>query len=199
MISKTKVASIKRLTIPYLELCGTLILAQLLHHCKTVFHIRPDQVFAWTDSTIVLNWLTGNPRRFKTYVGNRVSHIVELIAPEHWGHIGGADNPADCASRGLLPSELLNHRLWWNGPDWLQCDPAAWPKLIHLAPNTPSEEEEEICLHLITSQLDPIFPLDRYSSYTRLIRVMAWVVRFTQNCQAHKKNDTHLVLSLIHI
>lgn len=62
MCSKTKVAPIKRLTIPHLELCGAYLLAQLLRHVKEVFHIPSTKVYAWTDSTIVLNWLVGNPR-----------------------------------------------------------------------------------------------------------------------------------------
>ncbi len=70
----------------------------------------------------------GNPRRFKTYLGNRVSHIVELISPECWGHVEGKENPADCASRGLLPSELLGQSLWWNGPNWLKLNVDEWPK-----------------------------------------------------------------------
>ena len=75
-----------------------------------------SNIYAWTDSTIVLNWLVGNPRRFKTYVGNRVSAIIDLIPPERWNHVPRIENPADCASRGLFPSELLVHDLWWHGP-----------------------------------------------------------------------------------
>ena len=117
--SKTKVSPIKRLTIPHLELCGAHLLAQLLCHVQEVFHIPVRDIHAWTDSTIVLSWLVGNPRRFKPYVGNRVSHIVELVPPDRWRHVIGVENPADCASRGLLPSELLQHQLWWSGPGWL--------------------------------------------------------------------------------
>ena len=85
--SKTKVAPIKRLTIPHLELCGAYLLAQLLHRVQQVFNLSLDQIYAWTDSTIVLSWLIGNPRRFNTYVANRVSYIVELIAPNRWNHV----------------------------------------------------------------------------------------------------------------
>ena len=71
--SKTRVAPIKRITIPRLELNGALILAQLLSHCKKVLDLPLSSVHAWTDSTIVLAWIRGNPHRFKVYVGNRIA------------------------------------------------------------------------------------------------------------------------------
>ena len=87
VMSKTKVAPIKRLSIPRLERCGAQVLTQLLRHAKDVFQLPMNSIFAWTDSTIVLNWLTGNPRRLKTFVGNRVSCIVDRIPPEQWSHV----------------------------------------------------------------------------------------------------------------
>ena len=123
VMSKTKVAPIKRLTIPRLELCSAHLLADLLYHIKQVFDIPLDQVYAWTNSIIVLSWLVGDPRHFKI----TELHIVELIGPKRWNHVSGEENPADCASRGLFPAELFQHSLWWSGPRWLKLESFTWP------------------------------------------------------------------------
>ena len=133
--SKTKVAPIKRLTIPRLELCGAYILTNLLEHIRLTLKIPIENTYTWTDSTIVLNWLDGNPRRFKTYVGNRISFILDRIPPSRWKHVPGEQNPADCALRGMLPNELMNHDLWWNGPVWLRSTPSDWPRQRELPPD----------------------------------------------------------------
>ena len=183
VMSKSRVAPIKRLTIPRLELCGAQLLAQLIHHVRQVLDIPLSHVHAWTDSTIVLNWLDGNPRRFKTYVGNRVSTVIDLIPPDKWKHVRSADNPADCASRGLYPSELLDHSLWWSGPTWLKKPPTSWPEKLPLPPNESDVEDKEVSLLVLTPNLNPVIPIDKFSSFDHLKRITAWVIRFTRNCR----------------
>ena len=183
--SKTRVAPIKRLTIPRLELNGALILAQLLSHCKNVLDLPLSSVHAWSTSTIVLAWIQGNPRRFKVYVGNRVAQIMDLTPAECWSHVVSEENPADCASRGIFPSELLPHDLWWNRPVWLKLPPSKWPKK-DLPVNAVQEESEElnttICNVAITE--DPLIPMDKLSSFSRYKRVTAWIIRFLQYCKS---------------
>ena len=116
-------------------------------------------VFDASAKSVVLGWLTGNPRRFKTYVGNRVSSIVDQIPPDRWNHVISNENSADCASRGL-PSELLEHKLWWEGPPWLLLMPPHWPKRPNVSMEQPPEEERKICLVTTTLQLgQPIVPI----------------------------------------
>ena len=63
--AKMTVARLKPLTIPKLELCGTVLLVKILTNVAKVLDIAPEHWYAWTDSSIVLAWLDGNPRQYK--------------------------------------------------------------------------------------------------------------------------------------
>ncbi|KAF0754056.1 Uncharacterized protein FWK35_00018224 [Aphis craccivora] len=62
-------------------------------------------------------------------------------SPCKWLHISSEENPADCASRGLKPSELNRHELYWNGPNFLSSSPDNWPAEI---PRLSVEEIPEV-------------------------------------------------------
>ena len=117
--SKTRVAPLVDRTIPELELCGANLLARLLENVSSTLEIPISKIKAYTDSTIVLAWLDGNPKRYKLYVSNRIVRTNRIMPPEVWNHVPTKSNPADCASRGIRATELLSHPLWWHGPPWL--------------------------------------------------------------------------------
>ena len=64
----------------------------------------------------MFDWLVSSPCQFKTFVGKRVLQVIELISPERGGML--KDNSVDCASRGLLSTELLENELPWSGPGY---------------------------------------------------------------------------------
>ena len=164
-------------------------MAKLIHFIRKLFNIPICNTYAWTDSTVIIGWVAGDPCRFKIFVGNRVSELVNYVPPERWRHVSGVSNPADCASRGLLPSELLEHNLWWNGPEWLHEKPENWPEQ-KVVPIRNTEEEKNVCLATTLHIADPIVPFDRYSSYTKLKMVAAWMFRFIKNVS--KKRREHI-------
>ena len=141
---------------------------------------------------IVLSWLSGNPRRLKVYVGNRVSNIIHLVPPNCWQHVTGVDNSA---SRGQFPTELLEKELWWNGPAWLWLSESQWPRQPTLEEAPVPAEEKEIALIVSSDVLSTSPIVERFSSFTRLCHVTTWIFRFVKKTCSSK--TSHLTVDEI--
>lgn len=197
LISKTRVTPIKqRLTVPKAELAGAHLLTRLLVRVSDSLKLRTnlhEKTYAWSDSIIVLCWLRTQPHLLKVFESNRVSQIQASISPDQWRYVPTHMNPADPASRGIAPQELVDHELWW-GPAWLTLDPVSWP--------SPCEQLERssvpglkrpmpIVAAATDDENEGANVIDKFSSFTKLVRTISWCLRFAHNalkCRLIKGN-----------
>ncbi|GFX42650.1 putative RNA-directed DNA polymerase from transposon X-element [Trichonephila clavipes] len=115
--AKSRVAPLKTMTIPRLELMACCIGARLVHSVYATLDVPDLKIIAWSDSMVALWWLK-NHGDWSVFVANRVNEINSLVPSQFWHHVPGELNRADLLSRGISP-RLFSDSLWWEGPSWL--------------------------------------------------------------------------------
>ncbi|XP_072766496.1 uncharacterized protein [Anoplolepis gracilipes] len=95
IVSKSPVAPLKAVNLPRLELCGVLLLVQLMDKVLKALRCNPENVFYWTDSTIILHWIKATDKRWNVFVSNRIGEIHKLSQASRWHHVTTESNPAD--------------------------------------------------------------------------------------------------------
>ena len=204
LCSKTRVAPVKKTTIPRLELLSALLLARLIStiRCALEPEIQLRSITCHTDSLVTFFWITRREREWKQFVQNRVNEICELIPPDSWRHCPGTENPADIPSRGVSPRELQEKLdLWLHGPPILQC--VEVPGEVMTMPEDcftemKMKDKEKLTLSLLSSGPPAtILPCEDYSSLKKLLRVTAYVLKFVTNIKNPESNTTTQARSVL--
>ena len=122
LLGKSRLAPIKVVTIPRLELCAAVLAAKMHESILSELEYNVSRTYLWSDSTTVLGYIRNTTARYKAFVANRVATIYDLTQVSDWHHIDGKLNPADIASRGIMPTDDVKLREWLQGPSFLLTD-----------------------------------------------------------------------------
>ncbi len=190
-VAKSKVAPLRQISIPRLELIAATLALDLAHTLTKTLKINMQDVHFWSDSTNVLCWLRNDSRTLNSFVGTRTAKIQRATLIQNWKHVPSEQNPADIPSRATLADDFHNSSLWWHGPAFLR--QGQWPQQPTVLP-PPTEALQEIkkgaqfgFLQVFPAHTDehdghppqaelPLKRLwDQFSSWTKIITSAAYI------------------------
>ena len=194
LIGKTRLAPLKTITIPRLELSAAVVAVRMDQMLRRELRLQVQGSTFWTDSMLVLQYVGNQSKRFQTFVANRVATIHDGSTANQWRYVNSEQNPADDASRGLDALSMLDKKRWRKGPDFLWQSEDNWP----VTPKVPSlqEKDKEVRKEALSRAIDAVDqdnPVDRlisrYSSLYRLRKAVAWILRFMKWLQQHRPGN----------
>ncbi|KAL0859992.1 hypothetical protein ABMA27_010307 [Loxostege sticticalis] len=125
--SAARVAPLKPITIPKLELQAALLAARLADTITREHELKINERYIWCDSTTVLQWIYNDTRHYKTFVANRLGEIDDLTRASKWRYVPTKLNIADIGTRETYDVTVFNND-WFVGPSFLHHDKSTWPR-----------------------------------------------------------------------
>ena len=190
LLGKSRVAPLKTITIPRMELTAATVAINLHKLLSKELEIPIHRTLFWSDSTIVIQYIRNEAKRFQTFVANRLSLIHDVSLPTQWKYVPSELNPADYASRGIKATDTgyLDH--WLNGPSFLWKSECYWPRqptdLVELA-----EDDKEIKqshhVHTVSGNDVMVSLVSRFSNWCHLQFTIAWLLRYKSYLRAQVK------------
>ncbi|XP_035215351.1 uncharacterized protein LOC118188934 [Stegodyphus dumicola] len=176
------------MTIPHLELLACVLGERLAKYVVEALSLDEIEKHYWSDSTTALSWIKRNDQ-WGTFVGNRVKEICALSEESQWSYVPSQLNPADIPSRGCTPHQILKNS-WWEGPNWLKNPKYSWPRL-EIKPNEAlisSEIRKKTVVLNVSVSTDTSKWYEKYSKFSAIVKILAWVLRFIRSCKAKSVN-----------
>ena len=175
VLGKSRVAPLKVMSIPRPVLTAVVVAVKLNCLIRNEFEYPIDDTIYCTDSTVCLQYIHNESRRFQTFVTNRVAMIHKESTPKQWRHVNTDSDLADVTSRRAKVSEQHKMDLWLHGPMFLRRDEASWPE-------KPEDDNELKKLtghaNLIANGKGIELLFSHYSSWDSLRKAIAWMARF---------------------
>ena len=201
VMGKARVSPLKPTTVPRLELTAATVSVRIAALLRKELKIEGLETFYWVDNKIVLGYILNKTRRYRVYVANRVRVVEEHMEEEgedpedRWRYIDTSDNPADYASRGISPKDTIKVNRWFGGPMFLRESDEGWRTSrpdVRTVENDPevkvTKKINAIVVKVNWEEILEIMEM-RISSWTRMKRVMVWILRFVWHCKGNGNRE----------
>ncbi|XP_062714917.1 uncharacterized protein LOC134291324 [Aedes albopictus] len=189
--AKTKVAPLKVLSIPRLELKAAILGVRMLESIRGYHTYAINRRVLWSDSSTVLAWIKSEHRRYNKFVAVRIGEILTTTDIEEWRWVPSGMNTADLATKWKSAPDFSSDSPWLSGPSFLLQPETLWPQQTQITTTC-----EELRLNHTHSTILPLIDVSRFSNWTRLQRTMAFVLRFSDNLR-RKRNGSILRLGIL--
>ena len=208
VMSRSKVAPIKPQTMPRLELLAAVLRAELSKYLANTILTKfyTFQIILWSDSQIVLSWISSSKPLPQQFIRHRVQLIRDITSQNTWRYSPTTSNPADLITRGMDAKTFISNQQCWNqGPLWLVKPTQEWPSLTdnQLRDNTANyTETQSISINLTSTQnstnLLNVIDITKYSTLNKTLRVTALVIHFTTKLREKPKSNTVTTIDMKH-
>ncbi|XP_055632467.1 uncharacterized protein LOC129772957 [Toxorhynchites rutilus septentrionalis] len=176
--AKTRVAPLRFVSIPRLELQAAVIGARFAKGIMMSHQLKPTKQFFWTDARDVLCWLNSDHRRYNQFVAVRISEILELTEVNEWNWIPTKLNVADDATKWQKLPDFSPASRWFRGPQFLWEAKEEWPVAVSSFDYTAEEKRPNVLHHSVKRVL---FRWEDFPKWKRLLRHVAFVQRYPSN------------------
>ena len=201
-MAKSRVAPLKFVSIPRLELTAAAIGAKIAKQLKDELDIKIHEERYWTDRKVVLAYIKNTKKRFKVFVANRLHQIRTNSDVTQWYYIKTDDNPADDCSRVLSMKKSKRVKRWFNGPEFLWRSKETWVKenTMFDVEDHDAEVKTSVYVNLVGIKNNLLSTLEsRISCWKKLKRVFGYIILFVEkvkNCKASEKSRRKSLLDV---
>lgn len=191
VMGRSRVPPSKVTTIPWLELSAAVVAVRTGDMLKRELELEVAQETYWTDSKVVLGYISNEARRFHVFVANRVERIKQSTDNTQWKYVASEENPADHASRGLTAEQLIASN-GFKGPDllWQKVVTSSEIKVGELSSSDPEVKKVQVHKTQVEEKRSLLDLLHKFSDWSRMIKAIARLKRFVREAKDHKQRSS---------